>query len=142
MVDPVGGVTQARPFAVRKRGGVLASVVSAPDAALAVSHEIQAKFFLGSFNTARLTRLTDIIDATRPKTNVGTILPLACARLAHDTLEGTRSRHAARSCLRLRADRTPPRTSLLRSGCDLIPAGVSGGRRCEAKPGFSTSTNA
>lgn len=101
VVDLVGGETQARSFAVLKRGGVLASAVSAPDPALAAEHGVKANFFLVSVNTAELTRLADLIDAGRLTTNIGTILPLAGARLAHEMLEGTRSRPRGKIVLKV-----------------------------------------
>lgn len=92
VVDLVGGETQARSFAVLKRGGVLASAVSAPDATLAAEHGVKASFFLVAVNTADLTRLAGLIEAGRLRTNIGTVLPLAEAERAHEMLEGTRAR--------------------------------------------------
>jgi NADPH:quinone reductase-like Zn-dependent oxidoreductase len=90
VVDLVGGETQTRSFAVLKRGGVLTSAVSSPNAALATELGVKANFFLVAVNTADLTRLAELIDAGQLQTNVGTILPLAGARDAHEMLEGLR----------------------------------------------------
>jgi NADPH:quinone reductase-like Zn-dependent oxidoreductase len=92
VVDLVGGETQTRSFTVMKRGGVLASAVSAPDASLAAQYGVKAGFFLVAVNTADLTRIAALLDADCLQTNVGAILPLAGARRAHEMLEGTRSR--------------------------------------------------
>ena len=101
VVDLVGGDTQTRSFAVLKRGGVLASAVSAPDPALAAEHGVKANFFLVAVNTTDLARLADLIDTGRLETNVGTILPLAGARRAHEMLEGTRSRPRGKIVLKV-----------------------------------------
>ena len=101
VVDLVGGDTQTRSFSVLKRGGVLASAVSAPDPALAAEHGVKANFFLVAVNTADLTRLAELIDAGQLETNVGTILPLAGARRAHEMLEGTRSRPRGKVVLKV-----------------------------------------
>ena len=101
VVDLVGGDAQARSFAVLRREGVLASAVSAPDPALAAERGVKAGFFLVGVNTADLTRLGDLLDAGKLRTNVGTILPLAGARRAHEMLEGTRSRPRGKIVLKV-----------------------------------------
>ena len=101
VVDLVGGETQARSFAVLKRGGVLTSAVSAPDPALAAEHGVKAAFFLVDVNTADLAQLGELLDLGKLKTNVGSILPLAGARRAHEMLEGTRSRPRGKIVLKV-----------------------------------------
>ncbi len=101
VVDLVGGETQARSFAVLKRGGMLASAVSAPDAALASAHGVKAGFFLVAVNTADLTRLAEMIDAGQLRSDVGTVLPLADARRAHEMLEGTLPRARGKIVLKV-----------------------------------------
>jgi NADPH:quinone reductase-like Zn-dependent oxidoreductase len=51
-----------------------------------------ALFFLVNVTTAHLTQIAAMIDAGDLAVNVGTILPLADARVAHEMLEGLRSR--------------------------------------------------
>ncbi len=111
VIDLVGGDTQARSFEVLKRGGVLASAVSAPDATLAAQHGIKANFFLVAVNTADLDRLAALIDDGRLQTSVGTILPLAGARSAHEMLEGTRSRPRGKIVLKVAAEGSSQRMS-------------------------------
>ena len=101
VVDLVGGEVQTRSFAVLKRGGVLVSAVSAPDQALAAEHGVRAMFFLVAVNTADLIRIAALVDENRLIPNVGSILPLAEARAAHEMLEGTRPRPRGKIVLRI-----------------------------------------
>ena len=80
---------------------MLTSAVSAPDPALAAEHGVKAGFFLVGVNTADLTRLGKLLDLGKLETNVGTILPLAGARRAHEMLEGTRSRPRGKIVLKV-----------------------------------------
>jgi NADPH:quinone reductase-like Zn-dependent oxidoreductase len=92
VIDLVGGEMQARSFAVLKSGGVLVSAVSKPDQQVAKRHGVRASFFLVNVTTAHLARISTMIDAGDLSVNVGMVLPLADARLAHEMLEGSRSR--------------------------------------------------
>lgn len=92
VIDLVGGEVQARSFAVLRPGGILVSAVSKPDQEVATRHGVRALFFLVSVTTAHLTQIAAMIDAGDLAVNVGTILPLADARVAHEMLEGSRSR--------------------------------------------------
>jgi NADPH:quinone reductase-like Zn-dependent oxidoreductase len=90
VIDLVGGETQERSFAVLKPGGLLVSAVSKPDQALAELHGVRALFFLVEVTTMHLTRIAEMIDAGELSVNVGTVLPFADARIAHEILEGLR----------------------------------------------------
>jgi NADPH:quinone reductase-like Zn-dependent oxidoreductase len=92
VIDLVGGEVQARSFAVLRPGGILVSAVSEPDQEIATRHGVRALFFLVDVTTAHLTRIAVMIDAGDLAVNVGTILPLADARVAHEMLEGLRSK--------------------------------------------------
>jgi NADPH:quinone reductase-like Zn-dependent oxidoreductase len=92
VIDLVGGETQMRSFAVLKQGGILVSAVSKPDQDLAAKHGVRALFFLVDVTTAQLDRIATMLDAGDLTVNVGTVLPLADARIAHEMLEGTRPR--------------------------------------------------
>jgi len=89
VVDLVGGEVQTRSFAVLKTGGMLVSGVSPLDAALAARHGVEARFFLVDVTTMHLTRLAEMIDAGDLEANIGIVLPLSEARIAHRMLEGT-----------------------------------------------------
>ena len=92
VIDLVGGEVQARSFAVLRPGGILVSTVSKPDQEAATRHGVRALFFLVSVTTAQLARIAGMIDAGALTVNVGAVLPLADARVAHEMLEGSRSR--------------------------------------------------
>lgn len=91
VIDLVGGEVQARSFAGLRPGGTLVSAVSKPDQEAAKRHGVRALFFLVNVTTARLTQIAAMVDAGDLAVNVGTILPLADARVAHEMLEGLRS---------------------------------------------------
>ena len=92
VIDLVGGEVQARSFAVLRPGGILVSAVSKPDQEAATRHGVRALFFLVNVTTAHLARIAAMIDAGDLTVNVGAVLPLADARVAHEMLEGSRSR--------------------------------------------------
>ncbi len=90
VIDLVGGETQRRSFGVLKPGGALISAVSQPDQDLANRHGVRAAFFLVNVTTERLAQLVDLLQTRELITNVGAVLPLASARVAHEMLEGAR----------------------------------------------------
>jgi NADPH:quinone reductase-like Zn-dependent oxidoreductase len=90
VIDLVGGEVQTRSFEVLKAGGALVSAVSPPDQLLAAHYGVTAVFFLVDVNTALLERILAMIQSCALSTSVGTILPLAAARIAHDMVEGHR----------------------------------------------------
>ncbi len=88
VIDTIGGETQDRSFGVLKSGGTLVSSVSEPDREKAARQGIRGVFFLASVTSAGLTRIAEMIDAGRLVTNVGEVLLLSEARLAHEMLAG------------------------------------------------------
>jgi NADPH:quinone reductase-like Zn-dependent oxidoreductase len=88
VLDLVGGDRQERSFAVLKRGGVLVSAVSNPDQQRAAERGVTAFFFLVDVTSARLGKIAELIEAGELMTNVGEVLPLSEARLAHEMLAG------------------------------------------------------
>jgi NADPH:quinone reductase-like Zn-dependent oxidoreductase len=88
VIDTVGGPSQAQLFALLKPGGILVSAVSEPSPELAKQHGVRAMFMLVDVNTADLTRLAGMFDARELIASVGTVLPLAEARTAHEMMEG------------------------------------------------------
>jgi NADPH:quinone reductase-like Zn-dependent oxidoreductase len=58
-------------------------------------------FFLVNVTTPHLVRVAEMIDAGELITNVGTILPLADARMAHEMLEGSRPHPRGKIVLRI-----------------------------------------
>jgi NADPH:quinone reductase-like Zn-dependent oxidoreductase len=88
VLDLIGGETQDRSFAVLKPGGVLVSAVSTPDREKAARYGVRALFFLVEVTSRRLEEIAALIEAGDLRTNVGDVLPLAEARLAHEMLAG------------------------------------------------------
>jgi NADPH:quinone reductase-like Zn-dependent oxidoreductase len=84
VLDTVGGDTQRRSLRVLKPGGILVSSVSeVPDAG-----GVRTAYFVVEVTTARLNKITELIDGGKLVTNVGTVLPLEKAGTAHEMLEG------------------------------------------------------
>jgi NADPH:quinone reductase-like Zn-dependent oxidoreductase len=88
VLDLVGGDAQDRSFAVLKPGGVLVSAVSTPDQEKAARHGVRALFFLVEVSSRRLEDIAALIEAGELRTQVGEVLSLAQARLAHEMLAG------------------------------------------------------
>src|SRR5499425_1522587 len=88
VLDTVVGDTQQRSLRVLKPGGILVSVVSAVPEATQTRYGIRAAYFYVDVTTARLNRITELFESATLATNVGTVLPLEGARLAHEMLGG------------------------------------------------------
>lgn len=88
VIDTVGGDTQQRSLSVLKPGGMLVSSVSPVPEALQQHYGVRAAFFYVEVTTARLNKITELFDAGKLATQVGTVLPLEEARTAHEMLGG------------------------------------------------------
>ncbi|HSB94862.1 MAG TPA: NADP-dependent oxidoreductase [Spongiibacteraceae bacterium] len=88
VLDTIGGDIQQRSFAVLKPGGVLVSSVNQPDLDIAAQHGVRAIFFLVDVTSTGLTRIAELLEAGSIRTNVGEVLPLDSAVLAHEMLAG------------------------------------------------------
>jgi NADPH:quinone reductase-like Zn-dependent oxidoreductase len=88
VLDTVGGDTQQRSFRVLKPGGILVSSVSPVPEATQKRYGIRAAFFYVDVTTARLNSITELFDSGKLVTDVGTVLPLEEARVAHEMLGG------------------------------------------------------
>ena len=88
VLDTVGGDTQQRSLGVLKLGGILVSVVSAVPEATQKRYGVRAAYFYVDVTTARLNRITELFDSGKLVTDLGTVLPLADARIAHEMLGG------------------------------------------------------
>ena len=87
VVDTVGGDTRERSLKVLKPGGILVSVVS-PFSDSLKAPGVRTAFFLVEVTTARLDALTDLFNRGKLSTQVGTVLPLEEARVAHEMVAG------------------------------------------------------
>ena len=88
VVDTVGGETLDRSFSVLRTGGVLVSSVSKPNQNEAARRGVNATFFLVEVTSQRLLSITQQIDSRNLTVEVGEVLDLSEARLAHRMLEG------------------------------------------------------
>ena len=104
VIDLVGGDAANRSMALLARGGRLVSAVSQPDQERATRQGVTAKFILVDVRTEPLTRIAALLDAQQLTTNVGTVLPLADVRIAHEMLEGRRPHPRGKIVLAVRSD--------------------------------------
>ena len=88
VLDTVGGDAQQRSLGVLKPGGILVSVVSPVPEAAQTRYSVRAAYFYVDVTTARLKTITELFDSAKLVTDVGTVLPLEDARLAHEMLGG------------------------------------------------------
>lgn len=88
VIDTIGGETLDRSFEVLKPGGVIVSSVSMPDQDKAARHGVRGTFFLVNVTYESLTQIAELIDSGRIAAQVGEVIPLAKARLAHEMLAG------------------------------------------------------
>jgi NADPH:quinone reductase-like Zn-dependent oxidoreductase len=88
VIDTVGGDAQQRSLRLLKPGGVLVSVVSPVPEITQKRYGIRAAYFYVDVTTARLNKITELFDSGKLVSNVGTVLPLEEARIAHEMLGG------------------------------------------------------
>lgn len=88
VLDTVGGNTQQRSLPVLKSGGILVSVVSPVSESLRKTYNVRSAYFYAAVTTARLNKVTELLDTGKLVTDVGTVLPLHDARIAHEMLAG------------------------------------------------------
>ena len=86
ILDTVGGATRDQCANALKNGGRLVSSVSAQP--LPQRKDIQAIFFYAEVTTVRLQTLTALFESGEISARVGSVLPLAEARQAHQMLAG------------------------------------------------------
>jgi NADPH:quinone reductase-like Zn-dependent oxidoreductase len=89
VLDTVGGETRVRSLRVLKPGGILVSVVSTP---MPSDHTmragVRAVYFIVDVTTARLNTIAELFDSKKLVAQVGTVLSLAEAQVAHQMLAG------------------------------------------------------
>jgi NADPH:quinone reductase-like Zn-dependent oxidoreductase len=88
VLDTVGGESLERSYDIVKPGGIIVSSAAQPSLEKAGQRGIRAVFFLVKVATDRLTPIARMIDSGELKTEVGEVLWLNEARLAHEMLEG------------------------------------------------------
>jgi NADPH:quinone reductase-like Zn-dependent oxidoreductase len=88
VLDTVGGDTQQRSLRVLKPGGILVSIVSPVPKTTQKRYGVQAAYFYVAVTTERLNKITELFDRGKLVTNIGTVLGLEEARVAHEMLAG------------------------------------------------------
>jgi len=88
VLDTVGGDTQQRSLSILKPGGILVSAVSKVPGAAQQKLGVRAAFFYVEVTTGRLNKIAQLFDEGALLSRVGTVLPLAEARTAHEMLSG------------------------------------------------------
>lgn len=88
VLDMVSGELLERSMNVLKPAGILVTVVSPPPEGMKRKYGERVVFFLVEVRTERLNRIGAMFDAGKLKADVGTVLPLADARRAHEMLAG------------------------------------------------------
>jgi NADPH:quinone reductase-like Zn-dependent oxidoreductase len=101
VIDTVGGAMQEQLFTLLKPGGIIVSSVSRPNLQLAQKRRVRADYFIVDVNTAQLTRLAEMHDSDELVVPVGSVLPLAEARAAHEMLAGSRAHRRGKIVLRV-----------------------------------------
>jgi NADPH:quinone reductase-like Zn-dependent oxidoreductase len=88
VLDNVGGETLKESYGVVRKGGLLLTIASPPDEALAKQHGITARFERGVINGIRLQEIGGLIDIGKVRMIVEKELPLEEAAVAHELSEG------------------------------------------------------
>jgi NADPH:quinone reductase-like Zn-dependent oxidoreductase len=88
VLDTVGGDTQQRSLSILKPGGIIVSVVAPVPDVTQKRYGIRAAYFYVQVTTARLNKIEGLFDNGKLLTQVGTVLPLDQARVAHEMLAG------------------------------------------------------
>jgi NADPH:quinone reductase-like Zn-dependent oxidoreductase len=88
VLDTVGGDTQQRSLRILKPGGILVSVVSKVPEEARQKFGIRAAYFYVEVTTGRLNKIAKLFDEGTLVPHVGSVLPLADARTAHEMLGG------------------------------------------------------
>src|SRR6516164_2308013 len=88
VLDTVGGDTQQRSLSILKPGGIIVSVVAPVPDVMQKRYGIRAAYFYVQVTTARLNKIAGLFDSGKLLTQVGTVLPLDQARVAHEMLAG------------------------------------------------------
>lgn len=86
VIDTVVGEMLDRSFEILKPSGVVVSSVGQPDQNKAARYQIRGVFFIVNVTSGGLTRIADLMDCGEVTTEVGEVLPLSEARLAHEML--------------------------------------------------------
>lgn len=89
VLDTVGGDTRVSSIAALKPGGILVSSVPSPmPQDIAAKAGVRVVSFFVDVTTARLNTIAELFDSKKLVPQVGTVLPLSDAQIAHQMLAG------------------------------------------------------
>ena len=88
VIDTVGGATQRKSFEVLGPEGAIVSIVSEPDQALAAERRARAEYFIVDVQSAALEHIGQLLASGLLRTDVGEVLTLPDAPIAHEMLAG------------------------------------------------------
>jgi NADPH:quinone reductase-like Zn-dependent oxidoreductase len=89
VLDTIGGDTQQRSWQALKPGGILISMIQAPDQATADAHGVrQGMVYSAPPIGATLAEVSRLVDAGKIKPHVSAVLPLTSVAHAHALVEG------------------------------------------------------
>ncbi len=86
VIDTVGGTARERALGALKPGGILVTVVSTEF--VPARSDVRSAFFYAEVTTARLNAVSRFLESGKVNPQVGSILPLAHVRTAHEMLAG------------------------------------------------------
>jgi len=86
VIDTVGGDTRERAVNILKPGGILVTVVSTDF--VPARSDVRSSFFYADVTTARLSTISRLLERGEILPQVGSVLPLADVRTAHEMLAG------------------------------------------------------
>lgn len=92
VLDTVGGDTQHRSWQVLKPGGLLVSVISPPEEAIAAAHSVRSAFVFIQPNGRQLTDIAQLIDEDRMKPVIHMVTPLSEVQQAQVISQGGHTR--------------------------------------------------
>jgi NADPH:quinone reductase-like Zn-dependent oxidoreductase len=88
VIDTQGGEVRERSLGVLSPTGIVVSAHSPIPEDIARRYGSRAMFFIVEVTTARLDKIRELFEAGKLRADVGTILPLNQAKLAHEMLAG------------------------------------------------------
>jgi NADPH:quinone reductase-like Zn-dependent oxidoreductase len=93
VLDTVGGTVQEQSWQTLKKGGILVTIVGAPDEKLAEKHGVRAARVARPANSIEIfSKVNELVTAGRAKAHVYRAFPLEQARQAHELSETTHGR--------------------------------------------------
>jgi NADPH:quinone reductase-like Zn-dependent oxidoreductase len=90
--DTIGAETQTKSWSVLRKGGILVSIISAPDKAIAQQYDVRGEYVFVTPNGARLEEIAGLVDAGKLRVVIGKEFPLDQAKAAHELSQAGHAR--------------------------------------------------